>query len=81
MCIDTPFIKGLPTTIVVKEPLADGSYKESTIRRTYKDPFTLELQEVHAWVTQGGTPKTNPSDARQDLEILCMLMKANAAQA
>ncbi|RMY57504.1 hypothetical protein D0865_03092, partial [Hortaea werneckii] len=81
MCIDTPFIKGLPTTMVVKEPLADGSFRESTIRRTYEDPFTLELQEVHGWVTQGGTPKTNPSDARQDIEILGMLMKAAAAQA
>lgn len=81
VCIDTPFIKGLPTTMVIKEPLADGSYRESTIRRTYEDPFTLELKEVHGWVTQGRTPKTNPSDARKDIEILGMLMKAAAAQA
>lgn len=77
--IDTPFIKGLPTTMVVKENLPDGSYKESTIRRTYEDPFMLELKEVYKWVTEANTPKTTPTDARQDLEILGMLMKAIAA--
>lgn len=79
VCIDTPFIKGLPTTMVVKECLEDGSYKESTVRRTYEDPFTLEFNEVYQWVTEGKTPKTTPSDARQDLEILGMLLKADAA--
>lgn len=76
VCIDSPFIKGLPTTMVVKEPLPDGSYRESTTRRTYEDPFMLELKEVYHWVAEGKIPKTTPSDARQDLEILGMLMKA-----
>ena len=78
MCIDTPFIKGLPTTMVVKDSLPDGSYRESTIRRTYEDPYTLQLKEVYEWVVEGKTPKTGPADARQDLEILGMLMKAVA---
>ncbi|KAK2589693.1 hypothetical protein QQS21_012631 [Conoideocrella luteorostrata] len=77
LCIDTPFIKGLPTTMVIKDSLPDGSYRESTIRRTYEDPFTLELKEVYEWVVNGKTPKTGPADARKDLEILGMLMKAN----
>ncbi|KAF2218326.1 hypothetical protein BDZ85DRAFT_105746 [Elsinoe ampelina] len=76
VCIDTPFIKGLPTTMVVKETLEDGSYKESTIRRTYEDPFTLEFQEVYKWVVDGKKPKTSPSDARKDVQISGMLMKA-----
>lgn len=76
VCIDTPFVKGLPTTMVVKDALPDGSYRESTIRRTYEDPFTRELQEVYAWVVDGKVPKTGPTDARQDLEVLGMLMKA-----
>lgn len=62
--------------MVVKESLPDGSYKESTVRRTYEDPFALELKEMHRWVAEGQTPKTTPSDARQDLEILGMLLKA-----
>lgn len=79
VCIDTPFIKGLPTTMVVKETLPDGSYRESTTRRTYEDPFTMELKEVYQWIAAGKIPKTTPSDARQDLEILGMLMKAGRA--
>ncbi|GAB1200517.1 hypothetical protein APSETT444_009890 [Aspergillus pseudonomiae] len=79
MCIDSPFIKGLPTTMVVKETLPDGSYRESTTRRTYEDPFMLQLKEVYQWVAEGKMPKTTPSDARQDLEILGMLMKAATA--
>jgi predicted dehydrogenase len=80
VCIDTPFVKGLPTTMVVKETLPDGSYRESTTRRTYEDPFTLELQEVYRWVVEGKTPKTSPTDALQDIEILGMLMKATTGR-
>ena len=79
VCIDSPFIRGLPTTMVVKESSADGSYRESTTRRTYEDPFMLELKEVHQWVMEGKIPKTTPSDARQDLKILGMLMRATTA--
>lgn len=79
VCIDTPFVKGLPTTMVVKETTPEGGYKESTIRRTYEDPFTLEMKEVYEWVVDGKAPKTHPADARQDLEILGMLLKATKA--
>ncbi|KAL2274455.1 hypothetical protein FJTKL_03209 [Diaporthe vaccinii] len=79
VCIDTPFVRGLPTTMVVKETLPDGSYRESTIRRTYEDAFLLEQQEMYKWVTEGKVPKTTPADARLDLQILGMLMKAIAA--
>ena len=65
--------------MVVKETLEDGSYRESTTRRTYEDPFALELKAVYEWIADGKTPKTTPTDARQDLEILGMLMKAAAA--
>ena len=64
--------------MVVKDSLPDGSYRESTIRRTYEDPYTLELKEVYEWVVDEKTPKTGPADARQDLEMLGMLMKAVA---
>ena len=63
----------------VKETLPDGSYRESNIRRTYEDPFALELLAVHEWIVDGKPPKTTPTDARQDLEIFGMLMKACAA--
>lgn len=62
--------------MIVKETLRDGSYRESTTRRTYEDPFALELKAVYEWIVDGKTPKTTPADARQDLEILGKLMKA-----
>lgn len=76
VCIDTPFVRGLPTVMIIKETLPDGSYRESTVRRTYEDPFLLELQEMYEWVAEGKKIKTTSADARQDLEILGMLMKA-----
>ncbi|KAK3675338.1 hypothetical protein LTR78_004848 [Recurvomyces mirabilis] len=76
VCIDTPFIRGLPTTMVVKETLPDDSYKESVTRSTYEDPFMLEWKEVYRWIVEGKVPKTTPQDARCDLEILGMLMKS-----
>ncbi|KAE8346113.1 hypothetical protein BDV24DRAFT_147768 [Aspergillus arachidicola] len=42
VCIDSPFIEGLPTIMVLKEVSPDGSYRESTTRRTCKDPFMLD---------------------------------------
>ena len=74
--IDTPFVKGLPTTMVVKDSTPEGGYRETTTRRTYEDPFSLEMKAVYDWVVNGTAPQTNPQDARQDLEILGMLMKA-----
>ena len=65
--------------MVVKESSPEGSYRESITRRTYEDPFALELKAVYEWVVDGKTPKTTPIDARLDLELLGMLMKAAAA--
>jgi hypothetical protein len=73
---DTPFVKGLPTTMQVQESLPDGSYRNSTIRRTYEDPYTLEMKEVYEFVVNRKAPKTTPVDARQDVEISGMILKA-----
>lgn len=81
VCIDTPFVKGLPTIMEIREALPDGSYRESKIRRTYEDPYTLEMREVYSWVVDGKTPKTTATDARNDIEILGMVIKATARDA
>ncbi|EEY22427.1 myo-inositol 2-dehydrogenase [Verticillium alfalfae VaMs.102] len=41
---DTPYVKGLPVTMHIAEN-DDGAYKETTIRKTYEDPYTHELKE------------------------------------
>jgi predicted dehydrogenase len=72
---DTPWVKGLPTTLHIAENV-DGALKETTIRRTYEDPYTLEMKELYEWVANGQPIKTTAADARYDQEIFQMIMKA-----
>ena len=37
---DSPFNKGLPVTMTIKENV-NGSYHERLVRKTYEDPYTL----------------------------------------
>ncbi|KAH6621710.1 hypothetical protein C7974DRAFT_473190 [Boeremia exigua] len=70
---NTPYVKGLPTTMHVSENI-DGVFKETTIRRSYEDAYTLELKELWQLVTEGKPVKTTPEDALHDLEIFSMIM-------
>jgi hypothetical protein len=62
--------------MIVKKTLPDGSYGQLTTCRNYEDPFNLELQGLYQQVVEGKSPKAFPADARQDFEILAMLMEA-----
>lgn len=72
---DTPFVKGLPTTLHITENIGSG-LKETTIRRTYEDPYTLEVKELYEWAVNGKPIKTTVEDARHDMEVMQMIMKA-----
>ncbi|CAI7620917.1 unnamed protein product [Penicillium glandicola] len=76
ICFDSPYVKGLPTTMHIREKLEDGSFRESMIRNTYEDAYTLEMKELYAFVVEGKPAKTTSRDARKDLEIFGMIMKA-----
>lgn len=71
---DTPYIRHLPVRLHVQETEGE-SYKESIIRPTFIDPYTLELKELHGAITQGLTPKTTPEDYKQDLDIFNMIIE------
>ncbi|KAL2065204.1 hypothetical protein VTL71DRAFT_2873 [Oculimacula yallundae] len=75
---DTPYVKGLPVTMTIRERI-DGSkgdaFQERIIRKTYEDPFTLQFLEFHRCATEGRTPKTSALDARQDLDLIGMMMR------
>ena len=78
---DTPFIKGLPVTMTVREDIdGSGALKETVVRPTYEDPYTLELREIYALVAEGKPAKTTIEDAAQDLNINQMILKAGASQ-
>jgi hypothetical protein len=78
---DTPFVKGLPVTMTVREDVdGSGALKETVIRKTYEDPYTLELRELYALAAEGKPAKTTIADAAQDLKINQMILKAGASQ-
>ncbi|EOD43205.1 NAD(P)-binding protein [Neofusicoccum parvum] len=76
---DSPYVKGLPTTMTVRERIGSDGYQERTLRTTYEDLYTKEFKEWHSCVTSGRTPKTSIEDARKDLDIFNMIMKAGFA--
>lgn len=71
--IDTPYIKGLPINVTVKEN-DNGRYTEKVIRTTYADAYTSEFLQLHKALTGGRPMKTTPQDAMQDLDIFDMIM-------
>lgn len=71
---DTPYVKGLPVTMHVSENI-DGVYKESIVRRSYEDAYTLEMKKLWQLVVEGEPVKTTAQDALQDLELFSMIMK------
>lgn len=73
---DTPYIRHLPTTLVINETI-DDAFHETIARPTFKDAYTNELEHFHEAVTGGAAPKTTPEDSMEDLrlfrEIMCVL--------
>ncbi|KAJ5106609.1 hypothetical protein N7456_003284 [Penicillium angulare] len=76
---DSPYVKGLPTNMHIREKLEDGSFRESLVRKTYEDAYTLEMKELYAFVADGKPAKTDCEDAKKDIEIFGMIMKAGLA--
>ncbi|RVX70674.1 hypothetical protein B0A52_05324 [Exophiala mesophila] len=76
---DTPYVKGLPVTMLIRENV-DGAYRETLVRRTYEDPYTLEMKELYDVVVGGKEIKTTAKDAKEDLRTFQLLMKAGQRQ-
>lgn len=72
--IDTPYVKGLPINVTVKENDAKGLYSERVIRTSYKDAYTSEFEQLHEALTTGADLKTTVADAGEDLKIFDMIM-------
>ena len=71
---DTPYVRHLPTTLVVEE--TEGDALTRSVRRPHlKDPYTHELEYFHAMATTGGTPKTSPEDFVEDLDLFAELIR------
>lgn len=79
---DTPYVKGLPVTMTVREKTNSrpgaGSfgYQERVVRRTYEDPYTLEFLEFYECVVSDKPIKTSAEDARNELELWKLILRA-----
>lgn len=77
---DTPYVKGLPTTMTVREkttgPRGEECYQERNVRTTYEDNYTVEFKAWHESIVHGSEPKTTIEDARQDVDLMQMLLRA-----
>jgi predicted dehydrogenase len=71
---DTPYVRHLPTTLVVEE--TEGDAITRSVRRPHlKDPYTYELEYFHAITTTGRKPKTSPEDFVEDLDLFAELIR------
>ncbi|KXJ96066.1 hypothetical protein Micbo1qcDRAFT_231189 [Microdochium bolleyi] len=77
---DTPYIKGLPVTLHITEAAGPGSgeLRQTTIRKTYEDPYTIEWRRFWEFVVEGKAVKTTAEDALQDLEVFTMIVRHGA---
>lgn len=60
-----PFIKGLPVTLRACENV-NNRYRETLMRKTYKDPYTLELKALYTLAMDGTPVKTTADDTKND---------------
>lgn len=72
---DTPYIRHLPTTLVTQETRGEA-FVETTLRPTFKDPYTHELEAFHDAVTGGAGPKTTAEDFSEDLRLFREIVDA-----
>jgi predicted dehydrogenase len=72
---DSPYIRHLPTTLVIDETVGDA-FEQRVIRPTYKDPYTREIEYFHDVITKGMIPKTTPEDFVEDLRLMRMIVDA-----
>ena len=72
---DTPYIRHLPTTLVIQETAGD-QFDQTISRPTFKDPYTHELEHFHDVVTGQAKPKTTPEDFMEDLRLFRQIIDA-----
>lgn len=76
---DTPYIRGLPVTMTVQEKVQGRQgpgYQERIVRKTYENPYMTEFLDFHDCAANGKTPKTSVKDAREDLDLFKMILRA-----
>ena len=66
---DTPYVRNLPTRLIVTEARGEGGCAVSEITSSWEDAFVIEWRAFHDNIRHRRTPKTSLEDARHDLEL------------
>lgn len=77
---DSPYIKGLPTTMTIWEKIGEDRFQGRYVRKTYQDAYTKELMELYDCAIHEKAPKTSAADARNDVELFRMILQADAGR-
>ena len=59
---DTPYVRNLPTRVVVLEANGRGGVHETTMHTAWGDAFVSEWRAFHRSVTEGVAPRTSAAD-------------------
>jgi len=73
---DTPYVRNLPTRVVVLEANGRGGVHETAMHTAWGDAFVSEWRAFHRSVTEGVAPRTSAADFRQDLELFAAMLRA-----
>lgn len=71
---DTPFVRYLPTPLIITESNGSGGVIEREVLPSWDDPFVVEWRAFHQHITERRPPKTTPADFRQDLELFLQIV-------
>lgn len=66
---DTPYVRNLPTRLEVTKTNGHGGVSVEHLHPTWGDPFVTEWLAFYDNISQHRVPKTDPRDARDDLEL------------
>ena len=72
----TGFIRGLPTTVIVQEPDAEGAAMRRELS-WHDNPFKRELEHFHAAVTVGGFLHTLGDELKDHLMLVREIVRAS----
>ncbi|EAR51101.1 Myo-inositol 2-dehydrogenase [Oceanicola granulosus HTCC2516] len=75
---DTPYVRYLPTTLTTTS-LEGGAGRTVIDGPHFADPFRIELDALHAAITEGAPVRTTLADAMEDLELIAQIAKGFAA--
>jgi predicted dehydrogenase len=73
---DTPYVRNLPTRVVVLDANGRGGVRETNTHTSWGDAFVSEWRAFHQAVTEGLPPRTSAVDFRNDLELFGALIRA-----